>query len=106
MDVQYLGLDDLIVIAAAVFGIEAGVLAKMANLMVADMAVNAPAASFGGQDFYPDFATKVGVLGYRIARQHALPDGNKRTAFLATWTSSPNAMAGRGQTTRRTAPSK
>ncbi len=83
MDVQYLGLDDLIVIAAAVLGIEAGVLAKMANLVVADMVVNAPAASFGGQDFYPDFATKVGVLGYRIARQHALPDGNKRTAFLA-----------------------
>ncbi len=23
------------------------------------------------------------MLGYRIVRQHALPDGNKRTAFLA-----------------------
>ena len=80
MDVWYLGLDDLLVIASAVLGIEAGVLANMANLVTADMAVNAPAASFGGEEFYPVFETKVGVLGYRLARHHALPDG---TAFLA-----------------------
>lgn len=42
-----------------------------------------PAAAFGGQEFYPDFVTKAGVLGYRLARHHCLPDGNKRTAFLA-----------------------
>lgn len=82
-DVRYLGLDDLLVIASAVLRIEAGVLAKMANLVVADVAVNAPAASFGGVEFYPEFTTKVGVLGYRLARHHPLPDGNKRTAFLA-----------------------
>jgi len=33
--------------------------------------------------FTLDFATKVGVLGYRLARNHALPDGNKRCALLA-----------------------
>lgn len=82
-DVQYLGLDDLLVIASSVLQIEAGVLAKMANLVLADVAANAPAASFAGVEFYPEFATKVGVLGYRLARHHALPDGNKRTAFLA-----------------------
>lgn len=82
-DVRYLGLDDLLVIASRVLQIEAGMLAKMTNLVVADVAVNAPAASFAGVEFYPDFATKVGVLGYRLARHHALPDGNKRTAFLA-----------------------
>ncbi|MGH3948960.1 MAG: type II toxin-antitoxin system death-on-curing family toxin [Pseudonocardiaceae bacterium] len=32
---------------------------------------------------YPDFATKAAILGYRLARNHALPDGNKRTALLA-----------------------
>ena len=82
-DVRYLGLDDLLLIASRVLQIEAGVLAKMANLVVADVAVNAPAASFAGVEFYPDFAMKVGVLGYRLARHHPLPDGNKRTAFLA-----------------------
>ncbi len=37
----------------------------------------------GAGEFYPDFATKVAILGYRLARHHALPDGNKRTALLA-----------------------
>lgn len=41
MDVHYLGLDDLLVLASAVLGIDVGVLAKTANLLVADMAVNA-----------------------------------------------------------------
>jgi death on curing protein len=81
--VQYLGLGDLLVIASSVLGIEAEVLAKATNLVTADSALNAPAASFGGVKFYPDFETKVGVLGYRLARNHALPDGNKRTALLA-----------------------
>jgi death-on-curing protein len=83
VEVQYLGLDDWLVIASAVLCIEPGVLAKMADLISADAALNAPAAAFGGQEFYPDFLTKAGVLGYRLARHHCLPDGNKRTAFLA-----------------------
>ena len=83
MDVRYLGLGDLLVIASAVLGIEAEVLAKATNLVVGDSALNAPAAAFGGIEFYPDFDTKVGILGYRLARNHALPDGNKRTALLA-----------------------
>lgn len=83
MDVQYLGLGDLLVIASGVLGIEAEVLAKATNLVAGDSALNAPAASFGGIEFYPDFATKVALLGYRLTRNHALPDGNKRTALLA-----------------------
>jgi prophage maintenance system killer protein len=83
VEVQYLGLGDYLVIASSVLGIEAEVLAKATNLVVGDSALNAPAAAFGGIEFYPDFATKAGVLGYRLARNHALPDGNKRTALLA-----------------------
>lgn len=83
MCVQYLGLGDLLVIASTVLGVEAEVLAKASNLVSGDSALNAPAASFGGVEFYPAFETKVAVLGYRLARNHALPDGNKRTALLA-----------------------
>ena len=83
MEVEYLGLGDYLVIASSVLGVEAEVLAKATNLVVGDSALNAPAAAFGGVEFYPDFATKVGILGYRLARNHALPDGNKRTALLA-----------------------
>lgn len=83
METRYLGLDDWLVIASAVLGIDVRVLAKSADLASADAALHAPAAAFGGQEFYPDFRTKAGVLGYRLARHHCLPDGNKRTAFLA-----------------------
>ena len=83
MDPQYLGLGDFLVIAARVLGVEAEVLARATNLVVADSALNAPAAVFGGQEFYPVFETKVAVLGYRLARNHPLLDGNKRVALLA-----------------------
>jgi len=53
VEVQYLGLGDLLVIAASVLGIEAEVLAKATNLVIGDSALNAPAASFGGVEFYP-----------------------------------------------------
>lgn len=33
-------------------------------------------------EFYPDFATKAAVLCVRIAKNHPLPDGNKRVAFV------------------------
>lgn len=82
MDVQYLGLGDFLVVASAVLGVEPGVIAKVANLASADSALNAPAASFGGVEFYPLFPTKVAMLGYRLARNHPLPDGNKRSALL------------------------
>ena len=80
MELEYLGLGDYLVIASSVLGIEAEVLAKASNLVVGDSALNAPAASFGGVEFYPDFATKVAILGYRLARNHALPVPNPLVA--------------------------
>ena len=46
-------------------------------------AVARPMSGFGGHDVYPDVWTKAVALGEGIARNHALLDGNKRTAFLA-----------------------
>ena len=82
-EVDYLDLGDLLIIASAVLRIDAEVLANAANLVVADSALHAPQAAFDGHEFYPDFEVKVGVLGYRHARNHSLPDGNKRTALLS-----------------------
>lgn len=42
-----------------------------------------PFASFGGQDFYPDPIQRAGILCSRLVRNHPLPDGNKRTAYLS-----------------------
>jgi death-on-curing protein len=43
----------------------------------------APQAGFGGVEAYPDFATKAAVLCWHLVKNHPLPDGNKRCAFLA-----------------------
>jgi len=45
---------------------------------LADPAWHAPAAGFGDQEFYPDLFDKAAVLACRLARNHPLPDGNKR----------------------------
>ncbi len=42
---------------------------------LADSALHAPAASFGGEEFYPDLFDKAAVLTCRLAWNHPLPDG-------------------------------
>ena len=80
---NYLGLGDVIVIAAAVLRIDPQVLLRTSRISTADSAVHAPEASFGGVEFHPGLVQKIGVLGYRLVRNHPFPDGNKRVAFLA-----------------------
>ena len=48
-------------------------------------AVARPAATMFGQDAYPDIVTKAAALLHSLARNHALVDGNKRTAWAAAW---------------------
>jgi death on curing protein len=48
-----------------------------------DSALHAPQAGFGDKEFYPSLAEKAAVLTVRIARNHPLPDGNKRLAWQA-----------------------
>lgn len=56
-------------------------LGQVANLHLADSALHAPAATYGGVEFYEDFPTKAAVLCSRITRNHPLPDGNKRVVY-------------------------
>lgn len=42
-----------------------------------------PRAGFGDQEAYPTLIEKAAVLVEHLARNHPLPDGNKRCAFLA-----------------------
>jgi death on curing protein len=50
-----------------------------------DAAVRRPPASVLGQDAYPDLMTKAAALLHSLARNHALVDGDKRLAWLATY---------------------
>jgi death-on-curing protein len=81
--IKYLGLADYVLIAEAVLDVPAEVLALSINLHLADSALNAPAASFGGHELYPSFAQKAAVLCARLCNNHPLVDGNKRVAYEA-----------------------
>jgi death-on-curing protein len=80
---EYLDLADYLLIAEAVLGLPAEEIARWPGMGLADSALHAPAASFGGVELYADLVDKAAVLCARLARNHPLPDGNKRVAYLA-----------------------
>lgn len=83
MTIEYLELSDYLAIAAAVSGLDVTTLTHVTRLSLADSALHAPAAGFGGVELYPDFVDKAAVLLVRLAKNHPLPDGNKRAAWVS-----------------------
>lgn len=81
--IAYLQLADYLLIAEQVLGIPAETLARLDRIGLAASALAAPQAGFAGEEAYPEFATKVAVLGWHLVKNHPLPDGNKRCALLA-----------------------
>jgi len=80
---RYLALDDYTAIAVAVTGQQVATLVNATNTDLADSALHAPSAGFGGGEFYPDFVDKAAVLVVRLAKNHPLPDRNKRAAWAS-----------------------
>jgi death on curing protein len=80
---EYLDLADYLLIAEEVLGVPAEAIARWPGIGLAESALNAPAMGLGGVEFYPDVIDKAAVLCVRLARNHPLPDGNKRVAYLA-----------------------
>jgi death-on-curing protein len=77
---RYLTLAEYLWLAEQVTGVPAETFSKAGRIELADSALHAPAASFGDNEFYPDIMDKAAVLCWRLARNHPLPDGNKRAA--------------------------
>jgi death-on-curing protein len=81
----YLELGDYCEIAAELLGASPEQIARLPNIGLADSALAAPRAGFGGKDAYPTLLEKGAVLVERLARNHPLPDANKRAAFISPW---------------------
>jgi death on curing protein len=81
--VEYVDLVDYIAIAAEVTALDVDTVMRVSRLDLADSALHAPAAGFGDTEFYPDFVDKAAVLIVHLAKNHPLPDGNKRAAWVA-----------------------
>ena len=75
---EYLSLEDLLDLVKS---IGAG---PVRDLGLLDSVCHRPQASFFGQEAYPALAGKAAALMHSLACNHALVDGNKRLALLAT----------------------
>ena len=80
---QNLTIGEFFEVAAAVLSADAKDLQRASRIELVESALHAPFAGFGEVELHPTDPEKIAVLGYRIARYHALPDGNKRTALIA-----------------------
>ena len=78
-------LGDYCEIAADLLGTSPEQIARLPRIALADSALATPRAGFGEQDAYPGLIEKAAVLVEHLARNHPLPDGNKRAAFLTVW---------------------
>jgi death-on-curing protein len=81
-DVSYLTYEDFLRAAAQALDMDVNTVRRIANRPLAESALASPAAGFGGYERYPSLAAKAAVLLQHVACNHALPDGNKRTALL------------------------
>lgn len=84
MTVYYPGFGDFCDVAADILGTTPGQIARLPNAGLGESALAAPRAGFGDVKVYPSILEKAAILLERLARNHPLPDGNKRTAFFLT----------------------
>jgi death-on-curing protein len=77
-DVEYLNLEDLFGLVRAL-GI-----GPVRDVGLLDSATARPRSSAFGEDAYPTIILKAAALLHSLVNNHALVDGNKRLAWLAT----------------------
>lgn len=83
--IYYLNSIELLQIAEVVTTLPMTTLHNVVKRDLLQSACEAPFSTFDGVDLYPTLFDKASVLGFQIAKNHPLPDGNKRLAFLATY---------------------
>jgi death-on-curing protein len=66
-------IEQFLMVAEAVLGIDADRLHRVTKIGSAESALVAPFATYGGHDFYPHPIQRAAVLASRIVRNHPLP---------------------------------
>ncbi len=69
-------VDDFVTAAAVILDADEAAIRRLPGLKLAESALAAPFAGFAGSDAYPTLD--------HLARNHPLPDGNKRVALALT----------------------
>ena len=83
--IKHLSLTQVLHIAEVVTGLPFETIKRVAQINLIESAIAAPKTSFIGHDPYPELADKAAILAFKLARNHPLPDGNKRLAFLSAF---------------------
>jgi death on curing protein len=78
---EYLDMEDLLLIAHD--AVDGEISVRDHGLLASTLA--RPPTTVFGADAYPDLPTKAAALLHSLACDHALVDGNKRLAWLATY---------------------
>ena len=81
---RYLDIFELIAVAAEATESSSSNILKISKLEILEAALEAPKATFDGVDLYPLVHEKAAILGFQIARNHPMIDGNKRLAISAS----------------------
>lgn len=80
MSVDYLTLDDLLVLAGRMLGPDFEII----DIGLLQAAVARPQQSAFGEDAYPSIHEKAAALLHSLVANHALRDGNKRLGWAST----------------------
>ena len=75
---------DFVETASVILEVESEAIERLPGLAGAESALQAPFAEFGGEQPSRGLIERAAVLIERLARNHPLPDGNKRTALALT----------------------
>lgn len=79
---RYLSLHEVISLHSLVIA-QSGGSSGLRDRGALESAVAQPEASFGGEELYPDLASKAAALGHSLIQNHPFVDGNKRIGHAA-----------------------
>ena len=79
---RYLSLQEVISLHSLLIS-QSGGSSGLRDRGALESAVAQPEASFGGEDLYPDLASKAAALGHSLIQNHPFVDGNKRIGHAA-----------------------
>ena len=79
---RYLSLQEVITLHSLLIS-QSGGSSGLRDRAPLESAVAQPEASFGGEDLYPDLASKAAALGHSLIQNHPFVDGNKRIGHAA-----------------------
>ena len=79
---RYLSLQEVITLHSLLIA-QSGGASGLRDEGALESAVAQPEASFGGEELYPDLASKAAALGHSLIQNHPFVDGNKRIGHAA-----------------------